>query len=116
MCAPSAPDFAVLCRALYGDNTYSLGAIVARRLHLNWSKGKTHGGIYATRLATHFNMQICYHDHRLPKVYLDRAAIKDHQFLVADYPDIDLPYNLVFSEKTRDIIPFPAPALFDYVA
>ena len=30
--ALSLPDLAVLCRAVEGDNTYSLGAIVARRL------------------------------------------------------------------------------------
>ena len=33
----SAPDFAVLRRALEGDNMHSLGAIVAHRLHLNES-------------------------------------------------------------------------------
>ena len=77
--ALSAPDFAVLHRALYGDNTYSLGAIVARRLHLNRSKGKIHGGIYATRLASHFNVQICQHNYPLPKVYLDRSAMAHHQ-------------------------------------
>ena len=42
--------------------------------------------------------------------------MKDHQFLVVDRPDLDLPYNLVFSEDTHDVIPLPAPALFDYVA
>ena len=42
--------------------------------------------------------------------------MEDHQFITIDYPNIDMPYNLVFSEKTRDIIPFPAPALFDHVA
>ena len=35
--ALSSPDLVVLRRALDGDNTYSLGAIVARRLHLNKS-------------------------------------------------------------------------------
>ena len=89
---------------------------MSRHLHLNRFKGKIHGGIYATRLATHFNVQIHQHYHPLTKVYLDRVAIKDHQFLAADYPDIYLPYNLVFSEKTRDIIPLPTPALFDPVA
>ena len=79
----SAPDFAVLHRALYGDNTYSLGAIVARRLHLNRFKGKIHGGIYATCLANHFNMQIRQHDHPLPKVYVDRASMKDRSFLLS---------------------------------
>ena len=54
--ALSSPDLAVLSRALEGDNTYSLGAIVARRLHINKSKGKIHGGIYATRLAARFNV------------------------------------------------------------
>ena len=57
--ALSSPDFVVLRHALYGDNTYSLGPIVARRLHINRSKGKIHGGIYATRLSSHFNIQIC---------------------------------------------------------
>ena len=60
--ALSAPDFAVLRRALYRDNTYSLGAIVASCLHINRSKGKIHGGIYATCLASHFNVQIRQHD------------------------------------------------------
>lgn len=77
----SAPDFAVLRHALYGDNTYSLGAIVARRLHLNRFKRKIHGGICANRLATHLNVQIRQHDHPLTKVYLDIAAMKNHQFL-----------------------------------
>ena len=38
--ALSSSDLAVLRRALEGDNTYSLGAIVARRLHINKYKGK----------------------------------------------------------------------------
>ena len=42
--------------------------------------------------------------------------MEDHQFIAVDYPDIDIPSNLVFSEKTRGIIPLPAPALFDHVA
>ena len=33
--ALSSPDLVVLRRALEGDNTYSLGAIVARHLHIN---------------------------------------------------------------------------------
>ena len=78
MGALSAPDLAVLHRALEGDNTYSLGAIVARRLHINKSKGKIHGGIYATRLVARFNVEIRLHDYPLPKVYLDRAAMEHH--------------------------------------
>ena len=84
--ALSSPDLAVLRDALEGDNTYSLGAILACRLHINKSKGKIHGGIYATRLATRFNIQIRQHDYRLPKVHLDRAAMEYHQFIAADTP------------------------------
>ena len=116
MGALSALDLAVLHRALEGDTTYSLGAIVAHRLHINKSKGKIHGGIYATRLATHFNIHIRQHDYPLPKVYLDRAAMEHHQFIAGDYPNIHVPYNFVSSENTRDIIPSHAPALFDPIA
>ena len=114
--ALSSPDLAVLRRALEGDNTHSLGAIVARRLHLNKSQGETHGGIFATRLAAHFEVEIHPHDYPLTKVYLDRAAMEHHHFLARDYPDIPIPYNLVFSVKTRDIILLPALALFDSAA
>jgi hypothetical protein len=114
--ALSAPDFAVLRRAHFGDNTYSLRAIVARRLQINKSKEKIHGGIYATRLATHFNIQIRHHDYPLPKVYLDRAAMEHHQFIDKENTDIPVQYNLVFSVDTHDIIPLPAPALFDPIA
>ena len=52
----------------------------------------------------------------MPKVYLDQAAMEDHQFIAADYPNIPIPYNLVFSVITHDIIPLHAPALFDPIA
>ena len=42
--------------------------------------------------------------------------MEHHHFLARDYPNIPIPYNLVFSVKTRDIIPLPAPALFDSAA
>ena len=80
------------------------------------SPTKIHGGIFATRLAAHFNVEIRPHDYPLTKVYLDRAAMEHHHFLAWDYPNIPIPYNLVFSIETRDIIPLPAPALFDPVA
>jgi hypothetical protein len=110
----SAPDLDVLHRALDGDNTYNLGAIIARRLHLNRSKGKIHGGIFATRLATHFNIQIHEHNLHFPKVYLDRQSMVHHQFLDGENTTMDIPYNMVFSVRTHDITPLPAPALFDY--
>ena len=114
--APSSPNLAILRRAIEGDNTYTLGAIVAHRVHINKSKGKIHGGIFTTRLAAHFNVEIRPHDYSLTKVYLDRAAMDHHHFTDIESPNISIPYNLVYSVRTRDIIPLPAPTLFDPIA
>ena len=114
--ALSAPDFVVLRHALYSDNSYSLGAIVAHGLHINRSKGKIHGGIYATRLATHFNIQIRQHDYPLPKVYLDHQAMVAHQFTNDANSLHNIHYNLLYSVETHDVIPLLAPALFDFIA
>ena len=46
----SAPDIVMLCHALFRDTTFSLGAIVAKRLNLNRTKGPIFGGIFASRL------------------------------------------------------------------
>ena len=67
-------------------------------------------------MAAHFNVEIRPHDYPLTKVYLDRAAMDHHHFLAHDSPDIAIPYNLVFSVRTRDVIPLPAPTLLDPVA
>ena len=50
------PDIIILCHALFRDNTVSMGAIVAKRLSLNCTKGPIFGGIYASRLAKHFRI------------------------------------------------------------
>ena len=42
--------------------------------------------------------------------------MEHHHFIARDYPNIPIPYNLVFSVSTHDIIPLPAPPLFDSVA
>ena len=47
----SAPDIVLLCHALFRDDTFSMGAIVAKRLNLNRTKGRILGGIFASRLA-----------------------------------------------------------------
>jgi hypothetical protein len=39
-----------------------------------------------------------------------------HHFLAEDDTTCEVPYNIVFSEETRDIIPLHAPALFDPIA
>ena len=34
-----APDIVILCHALFRDDTFSMGAIIAKRLNLNRTKG-----------------------------------------------------------------------------
>ena len=54
----SAPDIVILRHALFCDTTFSLGAIIAKRLSLNRTKGPIFSGIFASRLAAHFNIPI----------------------------------------------------------
>ena len=42
--------------------------------------------------------------------------MEHHQFIAGDHPNIPVPYNLVFSVNTHDVILLPAPALFDPIA
>ena len=100
--------------ALYGDRIYSLGAIVARRLSKNKAKGVIFGGIFATRLAAHFNLPIRHkEDHELPPSLLDFNSMKRHAFISKDATFNDYKYNLVFNQDTHDIITLPASTLFD---
>jgi hypothetical protein len=39
-----------------------------------------------------------------------------HQFLDVEDNTCEFPYNIVFSVRTRDVIPLHAPALFDSIA
>ena len=54
----SVPDIIILFHALFRDNSTSMGAIIAKRLSLNRTKGPIFGGIYAARLAKHFEIPI----------------------------------------------------------
>ena len=113
--ALSAPDLAILRHALLSDKTFSLGAMVARRLSLNRSKGPIFGGIYASHLAKCFEIPIRHDDREekmLPTIYLDYDSMVGHDFINKD-DDKRLIYNLVFSEKTCQVITLLAPSLFD---
>ena len=57
-CHLCVPDLSVLKCAVLGDKRYNLGAIIARRLHLNAKEGDLFGGIYATRLANYLGVPI----------------------------------------------------------
>ena len=103
-----APDLCVLKSAMSG---YNLGAIVARRLHLNSLSGDLFGGIYATRVANYLEIPIHENDMELPPTYLDYNAMVRHQFLERN--DQFLQYRLIFDRRRTYHVALPAPAFFD---
>ena len=108
----SSPDLDILRGALYVDRTFSLGAIIAQRLHTNRSKGVIYGGIYASCRARNFEIPIRHkEDELLPTKFLDYDSMAGHNFI--DSGERRFRYNLIFSQGTHGIIPLPAPALFD---
>ena len=80
-CHMCVPNLCILKSAVLVDKQYNLGAIVARRLHLNGKSGDLFGGIYATRLADFLGVPINGNDIELPPAYLDYNAMVHHQFL-----------------------------------
>ena len=111
----SAPDIVILRHALFQDTTFSLGAVVAKRLSLNRSKGPVFGGIFASRLAEHFRIPIRHHEKEeklLAPVYLDYKSMIAHDFIVKDKKKL-LKYKLMFDEKYCEIVTLHAPSLFD---
>ena len=75
------PDLSVLKSAVLGDKQYNLGAIVARRLHLNAKDGDLFGGIYATRLANYLGVFISENYIEFPPAFLDYNDMVRHEFL-----------------------------------
>ena len=53
-----APDLSILRSAMLGDQSYHMGAFVARRLHHNRHNGYFFGGIYATLLVNFLEIDI----------------------------------------------------------
>ena len=58
----SAPDLAILRHTLFCDRTFSLGAMVAKQLSLNRTKGPIFGGIFASRLDKYFEIPIKHNE------------------------------------------------------
>ena len=88
------------------------------RLALNHTKGPIFGGIYAARLAEHFQIPIRHHEEdeiKLPPHILDYKSMVAHKFIV-DNEEKMLLYNLRFNKKHNDTIILPAPLLFDLIA
>ena len=62
-----------------------MGGIIAKRLSLNRTKGPIFGGIYASRLAAHYNIPIRHYEKEEklpPTVYLDYKSMVAHDFIV----------------------------------
>jgi len=81
----SAPGIVILCQALFRDDTFSMGAIAAKRLNFNRTKGPILGGIFASCLAAHFNIPIRHYEKEeklLPPVFLDYKCMVAHDFIV----------------------------------
>jgi len=78
------------------DRTFSLGAIVTRRLSLNRSRGPIFGGIYASRISRRFEIPIRHDEEEemlLPTRYLDYNSMVAHDFIKND-KDKRLIYNV----------------------
>ena len=58
----SIPDIIIFLHSLSSDNSVSMGDIIAKRLSLNHTKGLIFWGIYASRLAAHFNIPIRHYE------------------------------------------------------
>ena len=111
----SAPDIVILRHALFRDATFSLGAIVAKRLNLNRTMGLVLRGIFASRLATHFNIPIRHYEKEeklLPPIALGYKSMVAHEFIVKD-GNKTLKYNLIFNKNYFEFITLPAPSLFN---
>ena len=101
--------------ALFRDTTFSLGAIVAKRLNLNHTNGPVLGGIFASHLAAHFNIPIRHYEKEeklLPLVFLDYKSMVAHDFIVKNKKKM-LNYRLMCHKKHVETITLPAPSLFD---
>ena len=95
-----------------------MGAIVAKRLNLNRTKGPILGGIFASRLAAHFNIPIRHYEKEeklMPPVYLDYKSMVAHDFIVKNREN-ELKYKLFFDKHHPETITLPAPSLFDLSA
>ena len=97
---------------MLGDKRYNLGAIIARRLHLNARDGDLVGGIYATRLANYLGVSIRENDIELPPAFLDYSFMVRYQFLERN--EQSLQYRLIFDRQRVVHITLPAPAFFNF--
>ena len=100
---------------MFHDTTFTLGAVIAKRLSLNRTKGPIFGGIFASCLAAHFNIPIRHYEKEEmlpPPVFLDYKSMVAHDFNVKNKKKL-LMYNLIFDKNYCETITLPVPSLFD---
>ena len=71
----STYQLAFLAVALYGEDNYNLGSLIARRLA---ARGPIYGGIIATHIVVSLDIAVDPHDKVLAPQRLDLAAMKEH--------------------------------------
>ena len=95
-----------------------MGAVIAKRLSLNRTKGHIFGGIYASRLARHFEIPIRHYEKEekmLPPAFLEYKRMVAHDFIVKNKKKM-LNYNLIFDKTHRETITLHAPSLFNIIS
>ena len=73
------------------------------------------GGIFASRLAAHFNIPIRHYEKEEklpPPVFLDYKSMVAHDFIVKNKKKM-LNYRLIFDKNHLETITLPAPSLLD---
>ena len=104
--------------ALFRDTTLILGAIVAKRLSLNHTKGPIFRGIFASHLSKHFEIPIRHYEKEeklMPPVFLDYKSMVAHDFIVKNKKKM-LKYNLIFDKTHYETITLHAPSLFNILS
>ena len=89
-----------------------MGAIVARRLHINAKDGDLFGGIYTTLLDNYLGLPIRGNDTELPHAFLDYNSLVRYQLLERN--EQFLQYRLIFDRRRAVHITLPAPAFFNF--
>ena len=91
---------AFLAAALYGEDKYNLGSLIARRLA---AKGPIYGGIIAARVVAALDLAVDPNDTVLAPQRLDLAAMKAHHFVTTSSSLENMVYRMLFIDgEERD--------------
>ena len=111
-------DLAIHAAAINCDETYNIGALIARRLSTNKVRGPISGGIIASIMLATAMLPPREDDLELDFIRLDLAAMKSHHFVTYDSTLENLQYRLLFAFELDNprLVRLPAPVLFNSVS